>query len=65
MHFTSSHLLHDFPNDKYMLFSLLKKIHVKNTGQPDLTWNPIDRNLILTYLKWPVLIRNLFDPTQT
>ena len=24
-HFTSSNLLHDFPNDKYMLFSLLKK----------------------------------------
>ena len=25
MHFTSSNLLHDFPNGKYMLFSLLKK----------------------------------------
>ena len=34
--------MHDFLNGKYMLFSLLKKIHVKNTGQPDPTRNPID-----------------------
>ena len=36
MHFISSNLLHNFPNDKYMLFSLKKKKkkHVKNTGQP-------------------------------
>ena len=27
-----------------MLFSLLKKIHIKNTGQLDLTYNPIDPN---------------------
>ena len=44
MHFTLSNLLYDFSNSKYMLFSLLKKIHIKNTGQLDLTYNPIDPN---------------------
>ena len=61
MHFTSSNLLHDFPNGKYMLFYLLKnnflKNHVKSTGQSDLTRNPIDPNPFLIRLKWPV-----FDP---
>ena len=44
MHFTSSNLLHNFPNGKYVFFSLLKKkkIHVKNTGQPNQTHNPIN-----------------------
>ena len=39
IHFTSSNLLHDFPNDKYMLFSLLKKKEksYENMGQPDPT----------------------------
>ena len=39
MHFTSSNLLHNFPNGKYMLFSLFKKKkeHVKNTSQTDPT----------------------------
>ena len=41
MNFTLSNLLHGFPNGKYKLLSL-KKIHVKNIGQPDLTYNPID-----------------------
>ena len=44
MHFTLSNLLYDFSNSKYMLFSLLKKIHVKNTGQLNLTYRPIDPN---------------------
>ena len=58
MHFTSSNLLHDFPNDKNMLFSLyIKKIHAKNTTWPDPTCNSIDSNPYLTHLKWPV-----FDP---
>ena len=39
MYFTSSNLLRDFSNGKYMLFSLKKKkIHVKNMGQPDPNW---------------------------
>ena len=62
MHFTSSNLLHNFLNDKYMLFSLYKKNHVKNMGQFDLTHNPIDLNLFLTRLKWPVLTCNPIDP---
>ena len=58
MHFTSSNLLHDFPNDKNMLFSLYKKkIHVKNTTRPNPTYNPIDSNPFLTHLKWLA-----FDP---
>ena len=62
MHFTSSNLLHDFLNGKYMLFSFKKKIHVKNMGQPDPTHNLIDLNPFLTRLKWPFLTRNPFDP---
>ena len=34
MHFTSSNLLHDFPNGKYILFYLLKKNYVKNMIDP-------------------------------
>ena len=40
MRFTLSNLLHNFPNGKHMLFSLLKKkkkIHVKYTDQLDPT----------------------------
>ena len=65
MHFTSCNLLHDFPNGKYMLFSLYKKINVKNTGQPDPTRNPNDPNPFLTRLKWLVLTCNPFDLTRT
>ena len=57
MHFTSSNLLHNFPNGKYMLFSLciyIYKIHMKNTGQLDPTCNLIDPNTFLTRLKWSV-----------
>ena len=40
MYFTSSNLLHDFPNNKYMFSShKKKKNHAKNTGQPDLQPN--------------------------
>ena len=45
MHFTSSNLLHDFPNGKYKLFSFYIYIyiyHVKKTRQPDPT-RPINR----------------------
>ena len=56
MHFTLSNLLHDFLNGKYMSFSLYIYIyiHVKNTGQPGPTSNPIDLNPFLTRLKWLV-----------
>ena len=55
MHFISSNLLHDFPDDKYMLFYLLKKIHVKITDQltrPNM--QPDWLEPFLTHLKWPV-----------
>ena len=38
MHFTPNNLLRNFPNGKYILFNFfIKKIHMKNMGQPDLT----------------------------
>ena len=61
MHFISSNLLHNFPNGKYMLFYLLKKkIHVKNTGQPDPQpdwskplFNPLKMTCFDQWLDWP------------
>ena len=74
MHFTSSNLLHNFSNGKYMLFSLKKKkIYVKNVGQPDPVWPNLQPNLpepIFNPLKmigfWPVtrLTCNLIDPPK-
>ena len=36
-------------------------------GQPDLTYNPIDPNLFLTHLKWPIfyLQPNWLNPNST
>ena len=68
MHFISSNLLRNFPNGKYMLFSLKKK--KKSCEKYESTWldlirNPIDLNPFLIRLKWPVLIYNLIDPIWT
>ena len=61
MHFTSSNLLHDFLNGKYM-FSLFIYV-LKSSEKYGLTWpnlqthptrNPIDLNPFLTCLKWPI-----------
>ena len=51
MHFTSSNLLHNFLNGKYMFKKKKKKIHVKITGQLDSTYSLIDPNPFLTCLK--------------
>ena len=55
MHFTSSNLLHDFPNGKYKLFSFYIYIYIsceKNEAtRPDPTRKPIDLNPFLTRLK--------------
>ena len=39
----------------------MKKIHVKNTGLPNPTYNLIGLNPFLTRLKWLVLTRYPFD----
>ena len=58
--------MHNFPNNKYMLFSLKKKFMWKI--RVNLTHNLSDPNPFLTHLKWPFflpinhLIRNLIDP---
>ena len=53
MHFTSSNLLHDFPNGKHMLFYIY--IYIYNScekyGLTDPTHNSIDPNPFLTHLK--------------
>ena len=74
MHFISSNLLHDFPNGKYMLFSLIlkKKKSCENTGQPNPT-QPVTRltrtlfNLLkmTRFLPATHLTYNPIDPTQT
>ena len=62
MHFTSNNLLHDFPNGKCMLFSLLNFFfinHVKNIRanptRPATYFNPFKMThfLLLTHLTWP------------
>ena len=52
MYFISSNFLHDFLNDKYMLFSLKKK--KKNSSEKyKLTWPDLQSD-------WPELFSNFF-----
>ena len=64
MYFILSNLLHDFPNDKYKFFFLIKKKNMwklrVNPTQP--ACNLIDINPFLTRLNDPFLSHSLFDP---